>query len=214
MVDLTFLRKRIGMLLQTPSNFSLEAKSIVHRHKDVFDRSTIYTNERVSAMIAILLTYCVDAEALALLAAMRDFLAGDSRPLRESLSKTNLVLQTWNRDPWTDYGRSDEFFSCTGLGDYNAGNAPGFLADLNLNNLDVWNNGTRVGRIRFCLAKDTANQTILLLDCVDGTERMLASQKRFDSMMAGIKEFARSLCRVLFNYDVDFNTTPKNSFPM
>ena len=211
-VDLLFIRKRMRILLQDQANFDTEVKSIIKEHSDIFDRSNSeYGNERVSKMLNTLLMYCINPAAKIELVAMTDFIKGQCSSLRDLLSKTTLVVQTWNRDPWSDYGRSDEFFSCTSLGDYNAGNAPAFLSDLNLSNLDVWSNGSRVGRIRLCLIKDASNKTLLLLDCLDGTERALASQKKFELIMSSILEYARwlGIKEIKINYDVDFNATPK-----
>ena len=211
-VDLTFIRKKMGIFLQDQQKFSLPAKSIVKKHDTIFDRSnTEYSCDRVSSMIDILLTYCIDATTKTELSAMAEFVLGNRNPLKDILSKSTLVIQAWERDPWVDYGRSDELFSCTSLGDYNAGNAPGFLADLNLNNLDIWSNGARVGRIHLCLIKGDANNTILLLDCVDGTERIIGSKKKFELIMAAVTEYARWLGieKIKINYDIDYNNTPK-----
>lgn len=211
-VDLLFIRTRMKNLLQEQRHFSLAVKSIVKNHQDVFDRSnTDYTPDRVLGMLNILHSYCKDEMAKEELSAMVEFLSGDTNALKNILSKTSLVIKTWDRDPWTDYGRSDEFFSCTSLGDYNSGNAPAFLSDINLNNLDIWSNGARVGRIRLCLIKDEANHPLLLLDCVDGTERAIASQKKFELIMSAVIAYTRylNINSIKVNYDVDFNTTPK-----
>lgn len=211
-IDLDFIRKKMRILLQEPRFFSLEAKSIIKKHRDIFDRSnTEYTDERVFKMINALLSYCIDSTASAELCAMADFLKGNPSSLRDYLSQTDLVIQTWDRNPWIDYGRSDEFFSCTSLGDYNSGMAPAFLSDINLNNLDIWSHGARVGRLRLCLIKDASNKELLLLDCLDGTERSIASQKKFDIILSAVFAYASYLgiAHIKLNYDVDFNTTPK-----
>lgn len=211
-IDLIFIRKRLRNLLQQPKNFSLEAKTIVKKHESIFDRSNPeYSHDRVLNMINILLSYCVDSTVMNELSAMADFILGNHTPLKNILSKTSLVIQTWERNPWIDYARSDELFSCTSLGDYNSGNAPGFLSDLNLNNLDIWSHGSRVGRIRLCLINDASNNTILLLDCVDGTERVIGSQKKFELIIAAVLEYARwlGIAQIKVNYHVDFNATPK-----
>ena len=211
-VDLFYIRKRMGALLQDQQKFSIGAKTIVKQHQTIFDRSNAeYSDERVSNMIKVLLSYCVDEATQDELSAMLEFVSGNHRPLKNILSKTTLVVQTWERDPWSDYGRSDELFSCTTIGDYNVGNAPGFLSDLNLNKLDIWNNGARVGRIHLCLTKDAENNTVLLLDCVDGTERMLVSKKKFKLIMSSVLAYANwlGIHKIKINYDVDYNTTPK-----
>ena len=212
MIDLSFIRKRIGTLLQEPNNFSLASKSIIKNHAEIFDRSnTNYDGNRISNMLNILLNYCINSLVKEELIAMREFATGNHLPLRDFLSRSALVIQAWNRDPWVDYGRSDELFSCTSLGDYNAGNAPGFLADLNLNNLDIWSGGARVGRIHLCLVKNLSSDILLLLDCVDGTERIVGSKKKFEFIMTAVLDYARRLGikQVKVNCDVDFNTTPK-----
>lgn len=211
-VDLTYIRKRMGVLLQDPQNFSLEAKSIIKQHPMIFDRAnTVYDNERIANMITVLLGYCNGEDNQIELSAFAYFVAGNRTPLNDLLSKNNLVIQACERDPWSEYGRSDELFSCTSLGEYNAGNAPAFLADLNLSNLDIWNNGARVGRIHLCLIKDSLNDTLLLLDCVDGSERVIGSKKKFELVMASVMEYARwlGIKKMVVNYDVDYNTTPK-----
>ena len=211
-VDLSSIRKRLGTLLQNPLHFSLESKSIVKKHSDVFNRANkIYDAARIYNMVGILSEYCVDKSTMHELLALGDFIMGNQTPLRDFLSQESLVIQTWERDPWTDYGRSDELFSCTSIGDYNAGNAPAFIADINLNNLDIWSHGARVGRVRLCLVKDASDVPMLLLDCVDGTERVLASSKRFEFIMTAAIAYAKNLGikYIKLNYDVDFNTTPK-----
>lgn len=211
-VDISFIRKRIGCLLQHKENFSLEPKLIIKNHPLTFDRSNPdYPASRLCQMLTLLLQYCVEPISTTELQALLQFGSGQPFDLRNLLSQTELAIQVWNRDPWTDYGRSDELFSCTSLGDYNASNAPAFLADLNLNNLDLYSQGARVGRVRLCLAYDTTRTPILLLDCLDGTERVLASQKRFELIMRAVLAFARRLeiKTIKLNYDVDFNTTPK-----
>ena len=211
-IDLAFIRKRMGQLLQKPGQFSIEAKSIVKQHSIIFDRSNPeYSLDRVGKMVDTLLQYCVGPFTELELRAMAQFILGDSSSLRNFLSNTSLVLQVWGRDPWHDYGRSDELFSCTSLGDYNAGNAPGFISDLNLNNLDIWSNGARVGRVHLSLIKDLANNTLLLLDCVDGTERIIASKKKSALIMEAILAYARwiGIEQIKVNYDIDYNTTPK-----
>lgn len=211
-IDLSFIRKQMGILLQRGDSFSIASKSIIKNHAELFDRSNqLYDDNRIKNMLNTLLPYCIDPHVKNELIAMRDFIVGNQRPFRDILSQSTLVIQTWNRDPWVDYGRSDELFSCTSLGDYNAGNAPAFLADLNLNNLDIWSNGSRVGRIHLCLIKNLSNDILLLLDCVDGTERIVGSKKKFEFIMNAVLDYAHKLGikRVKVNYDVDFNTTPK-----
>ncbi len=211
-IDLSYIRNRMRLMLQDPKKFSIESKSIVKRHQTVFDRSnSVYSGERVLNMLSILLSYCIDEATVHELSAMADFISGHHNSLKNFLSKTTLVVKACERDPWIDYGRSDELFSCTSLGEYNAGNAPAFMADLNLNNLDIWSNGARVGRIHLCLIKDTENNPLLLLDCVDGSERIIESQKKFELVMAAVIEYARwlGLKQIKMNYEVDFNTTPK-----
>ena len=211
-VDLFYIRKRMGALLQDQSRFSIEAKTIVNKHRTIFDRSnTEYNDERVSGMIKVLLSYGIDEATNNELSAMLDFISGNHRSLKNILSKTTLVVQAWERDPWGDYGRSDELFSCTTIGDYNVGNAPGFLSDLNLNKLDIWNNAARIGRIHLCLTKDMENNTVLLLDCVDGTERMLISKKKFELILSSVLAYTNwlGINKIKINYDVDYNTTPK-----
>lgn len=211
-VDLSFIRKRMGILLQNPRNFSLEAKSIVKNHSNVFDRSNPdYNAERIFSMLDILLHYCINETVKVELSAMVAFVSNNRQPLKNLLSKETLVIQAWERDPWTDYGRSDELFSCTTLGDYNVGNAPGFLSDLSINKLDIFSNCARVGRIHLCLAKDTEDNTILLLDCVDGSERILVTKKKFELIMSAVFAYAKwlGISKIKINYDVDYNTTPK-----
>lgn len=211
-IDLTYIRKRMGSFLQKKNNFSLEAKSIVKKNSVIFDRSnTLYTSKRVKNMLDVLLSYCINENVKDELSAMQAFLLQNYEPLKELYSKSTLVIQAWERNPWRDYGRSDELYSCTSLGDYNAVHAPAFLADLNINNLDVWSNGVRVGRIHLALVKDIDNKPLLLLDCVDGTERMIASKKKYELIMEAILAYARwiNVTTIKVNYDVDYNTTPK-----
>ncbi len=211
-VDLTYIRKRLGVLLQDPRTFSLQPKSIVKNHPDIFNRDNPdYSSDRILKMVHILTNYCTDETIRIELLAFSEFLSGNRNALRNILSQKSLVVQVFERDPWTDYGRSDELFSCTSLGEYNAANAPAFLADLNLNHLDIWNLGARVGRIHLCLIKNECDETLLLLDCVDGSERIIGSQKKFELLMSSVMNYARwlGMSKIKINYDVDYNTTPK-----
>ncbi len=211
-VDLLFIRKCIGRLLQVKDKFSLEAKSIVKKHAELFNRSQPeYSSERILGMIDVLLTYCKDPIIKNELCLMAEFIVGQQDGFKNLLSQTTLVIKTWERDPWVDYGKSDELYSCTSFGDYNAANAPGFLADLNINHLDIWSAGSLIGRIHLCLIKDLADNTLLLLDCVDGSERMITSKKKFEFIMSAILAYAHwlGIKQVKINYDVDYNMTPK-----
>lgn len=211
-IDLVFIRKKIGKFLQNQCYFSLPVKTIIKKHSEIFDRSClVYDDKRVSNMIIILIEYCIESKVKEELYAMFDFVHGKVISYRNFLSNSSLVVQTWNRDPWGDYGRSDELFSCTSFGDYNSANAPAFLADLNITNLDIWSCKERVGRIHLCLVKDLKGQVILLLDCLDGTERIIESKKKINLIINAVFDYARYLgvSYIKFNYDVDFNATPK-----
>ncbi|MFA6303339.1 MAG: hypothetical protein WC627_09445, partial [Legionella sp.] len=67
------------------------------------------------------------------------------------------------------------------------------------------------GRIHLCLIKDAQNKELLLLDWVDGTERIIAGKKKSDLILEAIISYARWLgvAQIKANYDVDYNTTPK-----
>jgi len=162
-------------------------------------------------MVQALLKYCTDDDSRSTLEYMAYFLRGDSTPLRDHLSRKQLVIQSGERNPWHDYGRADELFSCTGIGQYAADNAPAFIADLNLVNLDVWSMGSRVGRIHLCLVKDKSDQPLLLVDCVDGSERIVESEKKLRSLLDAVYSFADwiGIAEIKFNCSVDFNLTPK-----
>ena len=91
------------------------------------------------------------------------------------------------------------------------GNAPLFLADLNLSNLDIYSHGARIGRVKFCLVRDINHNALLLLDCLDGSERMLTSKSKFNDILMAIKQYAHwlGITLIKLNYDIDFNATPK-----
>lgn len=210
-IDLPWLRKRLKTLLQD-QNFTVPVKSMIKNHEEIFDRSNSqYDQNRLSKMIDILSDYSNKPRVSEELSAMATFIKGNDRPLTDLLSNEALVIRSWERNPWVDYGRSDEFFSCTSLGDYNASNAPAFLADFNLTNLDLYANEKRIGRVRLCLVKDEEQKTLLLVDCVDGSERALSSQQKFEWVMDAILDYANwlGIAKIKFNYEVDFNATPK-----
>ncbi len=211
-ISLTYVRQRVSKLLQDKYRFSLEAKTMIKTHAAVFDRTnTDYDAPRVASIVNILLTYCVDEATTKELNAMYAFVLGNREPLKNWLSESALVIQTWERDPWFDYGRADELFSCTSLGDYNAANAPAFLTDLNLSHLDIWSQRQRVGRIHLALTRGTDHTIHLLLDCVDGSERVINSKKKLADILKAVKAYAGwlGLPTIKINYEVDFNTTPK-----
>ncbi|HRN69916.1 MAG TPA: hypothetical protein PLS49_01915, partial [Candidatus Woesebacteria bacterium] len=126
-------------------------------------------------------------------------------------NKGNLFVNTWARNPWLDYSRSDELFACTSIGDYASSNSPSFLADLNISNLDIWSNGNRIGRIHFYLLKDHDNRPVLLVDRINGSDRLMRHKKRLNELFDCIINYSQFLGfkRIFFNSKISYNNTPK-----
>lgn len=57
-------------------------------------------------MAAIVLFYCINQTISDELSLLIQFLSGNRFALRNFLSKSDLVIEAWERDPWVDYGRS------------------------------------------------------------------------------------------------------------
>jgi hypothetical protein len=211
-VDTAFIRNEFRKILSENGALTESAATLYRRYPDVFDRQNAdFSSERLGRIVEVLSRYAAKKETRQILAALGGFISGRPEQLRDRLSEETLFIETWARDPWFDYGRSDELFSCTSIGDASSTNAPGFLADINLNNLDVWSHGRRIGRVHLCLVRDVEEQPLVLFDCIDGSERMIERRMRLDLLMTAVLAYAKHLGirLVAINYDITFNSTPK-----
>lgn len=186
---------------------------LVQGNKALFNRQAEYGFDRLQAMIDVAFPGGDEAAALpGHLSAIRDWIDDHDRDrLRDRLSTQRMVIGSWHRDPWQDYSRSDEFFSCTGIGDYAVDNAPGYLLEPNLHRLFAWYQGRRIGRINLLAVADLDGKPGLLLDAVEGGGRLLQSEERVSDVLGGVAAFARrcGLDSYYINCKATYNTVPK-----
>jgi hypothetical protein len=189
-----------------------QIQSLVKSDRDLFSRSSnMQCPERACKVIDAILMSTDQQQLNADLKIIKSYIQGDIRPLRESYSKEEIFVETWSRDPWVDYGRSDELFSCTSIGDASAMHAPAILVDPNLSNLEVWLNGHRVGRVHLSLVLREGDEPFLMVDALEGSERMIQSPRRVKRIVDAIRDYANyvGLNSICFNSLIAYNNTPK-----
>lgn len=209
-LDEAYIRGEIRSFLKGVDGKSTSVLNVLRRRRELFDRNDPnYSSDRLKAILLALSD--VDTTQAGYLKDLYAFVSGRQEPLRSRLSKSGLIFQSWKRDPWTDYGRSDELFSCTSIGDYNGVQAPAILGDPTISSLDVWSAGRRVGRLRFSLAIDLRGCPRLILDCLDGSERIVERERRPSLIIDAALRYAKALGfeHLKINIDVEFNPTPK-----
>lgn len=188
-------------------------QTLVSRNKALFDRHVEYNETRLLSMIdAAFPRDSIESLEPENIASIRTYLHDKDREgFRERQSKQRGFISTWNRNPWQDYSRSDEFYSCTGIGDYAVNNAPGFLVEPNLCRLYVWYQGRRVGRINLIAVADIEGVPGLLLDGVEGGGRLLQSEERVLDILGSVSEFAKrcGLSTYYINCKATYNNVPK-----
>lgn len=188
-------------------------QTLVHRNKSLFDRHAEYTETRLRSMIDVAFPRdSVGSAEPENITSIRTYLDDkDWEGLRERQSRQRGFISTWNRNPWQDYSRSDEFYSCTGIGDYAVNNAPGYLVEPNLCRLYVWYQGRRIGRINLIAVADVKGAPGLLLDGVEGGGRLLQSEERVRDILDSVAEFAKrcGLSAYYINCKATYNNVPK-----
>ncbi|CAE6874636.1 hypothetical protein R69746_08686 [Paraburkholderia aspalathi] len=209
-VDVTFARMMLGEIMSLAIDKETKTK-LFNSYPQLFDRKTVYHRERVLAICTVLSNIVTSGPLAEKLSAIYHATIGNHDPLRNLLSSERLWVSLWKRDPWTDYGRSDQMFSCTGLGDYAADSGPSALADIAVNKLDVWDHNELVGRVNLCLVRDFSGQPYLLVDSLEGSDRILKVQAKAQDLMAAIRNFGAPFGEgnVLLNCRTSYNNTPR-----
>ncbi len=209
-IDNDYLRSLISNVIATSLQRS-ETQKLIAAHRTLFDRQTPYTLERIAALSEVVASHIEPSQKALLLHAIATFSSGDRAALRETLSADNIYLDLWDRSPLIDYGRSDEIFACTGIGDYGASNGPLALCDPGLARIRFWLRGNCVGRINLYAVFDEAGIPAILVDGLEGSDRIVQTQSRLKEIMKAICLFAAStrIPRLLLNCEVTFNHTPK-----
>ncbi|RON15386.1 hypothetical protein [Pseudomonas frederiksbergensis] len=188
-------------------------QTLVYGNKSLFDRNAEYTEARLRMMIDA--AFPKDSSEILVpedIASIRIYLDDQDREsFRDRQSRQRVFISTWNRNPWQDYSRSDEFYSCTGIGDYAVNNAPGYLVEPNLCRLYVWYQGRRIGRINLIAVADVEGAPGLLLDGVEGGGRLLQSEERMLDILGCVAEFAKrcGLSTYYINCKATYNNVPK-----
>ncbi|MNZ23816.1 hypothetical protein D3C78_409430 [compost metagenome] len=204
-------RTLIGQAIEATYD-KVARQSLVYRNKSLFDRHAEYTEARLRLMIDT--AFPIDSNGSRApedIASIRTYLDDHNREdLRDRHSKQRVFISTWNRNPWQDYSRSDEFYSCTGIGDYAVNNAPGYLVEPNLCRLYVWYQGRRIGRINLIAVADVEGTPGLLLDGVEGGGRLLQSEERVLDILGSVAEFAKrcGLRAYYINCKATYNNVP------
>ncbi|OGE31896.1 hypothetical protein A2631_02100 [Candidatus Daviesbacteria bacterium RIFCSPHIGHO2_01_FULL_44_29] len=216
-VDNNFIYEEIKKILLPSSYFKHNTKKIYNEQRSLIERikQSHETGDLVK-LIEYLKKICLSKEISGYLDDLKNYLKRSQNTFIDRYSKSDLFIKTWDRNPWNDYARSDELYACTSIGKSADLYAPVYLADINNNNLDIYNNNLRIGRIRLFLLKDTVGDQLLLIDCIDGSDRLMRNHKRLTLLLDSIKTYGRFLkiSKLFFNTDLMFNNTPKlfNSF--
>lgn len=211
-IDNNFIYEEIKKILLPSSYFKYSTKRIYfEQKKNIESIKSNPTKELLVPFIEFLLGICINQEIHNDLIGLKNYLESPSNLFLEKYSKNALFVQTWDRDPWVDYARSDELYACTSIGEATDYYATVYLADINNNNLDVYNNNLRIGRMHFFLVKDNSDKAILLFDCIDGSDRLMRNETRLNYLLESIKAYAKfvKITKIFFNTDLMFNNTPK-----
>lgn len=202
----------IKNMLIPNSYFSFKTRKIFALNRNLFTSiKKDYKTLDILKLISYLQNICINKNILNKLISFEKYLKNNKLELIKTYSEKDLLIKTWDRDPWIDYARSDELYSCTSIGKSADIYAPLYLADININNLDIWNNATRIGRIHLLLIKNEKNIPMLLIDSIEGSDRFMRNEKRLNYILNAILQYARyqNIENVLFNCDLTFNNTPK-----
>lgn len=205
-------RTLIGQAIE--ATYDKQARqTLVYQNKALFDRHAEYSEHRLRLMIDAAFPQGGDGSPVPEdIASIRTYLDDhDRQALRDRQSRQRVFISTWNRNPWQDYSRSDEFYSCTGIGDYAVNNAPGYLVEPNLCRLYVWYQGRRIGRLNLIAVADVEGTPGLLLDGVEGGGRLLQSEERVLDILGSVAGFARrcGLSAYYINCKATYNNVPK-----
>lgn len=211
-IDNRFIYEEIRKILLPSCYFKYNTKRIYfEQKKDIESIKLEPKSELLISFIEYLIKISTNKEVCDYLLKLKNYLVKPSSLFLEKYSVNNLFIKTWGRDPWVDYARSDELYACTSIGEATDYYATVYLADINTNNLDIYNNNLRIGRIHFFLVKDIFEKIILLFDCIDGSDRLMRNETRLNYLLESIKTYAKfiNVDRIFFNTDLMFNNTPK-----
>jgi hypothetical protein len=211
-IDNKFIYEELRKILLPSCYFKYNTKRIYNEQKEYIENLKIdpKTNLLIS-FINYLINICIDKEISDYLKSLKDYLRKPSDLFLKKYSDNNLFVKTWDRDPAVDYARSDELYACTSIGEATDFYATVYLADCINSNLDIYNNNLRIGRIHLFLVKNELDETILLVDCIDGSDRLMRNMTRLNYLLESIKTFSRfvKITKIFFNTDLMFNNTPK-----
>lgn len=207
-----FIYGEIKKTLIPNANYRFLTRKIYKMNQSLFEQNKKSSSEEsLSSLLGLLLLLAKNEKTKKLLISFKQFLKGDFAAVQELYSRNNLYMKIWDRDPWIDYARSDELYSCTSIGKSADIYAPCYLADININNLDIWTNNLRIGRIHLLLAKAEDESALLLVDSIEGSDRLMRNKKRLNMLYNGVLGYAKflSIDQILFNSNLQFNNTPK-----
>lgn len=211
-IDNQFIYEEIRKILLPSCYFQHNTKSIYNEQKATFQKIKLEPEtELVIFLIDYLISICINDNIKDYLHELKNYLNTPTHLFLKKYSKNGLFIKTWDRDPWIDYARSDELYACTSIGEATDLYATSYLADINNNNLDIYNNEMRIGRMHFFLVKDISDNVIILFDCIDGSDRLMRNETRLNYLLESIKTYATfvKIDRIIFNSDLMFNNTPK-----
>lgn len=192
-----------------PNNYYKDRRDKIFKDKSELFRILEQepSNPHILELIQYLSPICIDENTRQQLDRLKGVALGEKLAIINHYSANNILIKAWERNPWVDYGRSDELFACTSTGDYADIYGPSYLSDCNITNLDIINNSHRIGRIHLSLL----NNKTLLVDRVEGSERLLRGEKRLNIIFNSILAYAQftGQKKVIFNATQFFNNTPK-----
>lgn len=211
-VGIDYFRVLIGQAIEATYD-KISRKKLIYRNKTLFDRQTIYTENRLQKMIHAAFPYdSTESTFSDDMTSIRTYLKNhDRQGFRDRQSQKRIFISSWSRNPWQDYSRSDDFYSCTGIGDYAVKNTPGYLVEPNLCRLYVWYQGRRIGRINLVSVADIEGNPGILLDCVEGEGRLLQSEERVLDILNSVSAFTKrsGLDSFFINCKATYNNVPK-----
>ncbi|MCB4767052.1 hypothetical protein LGR54_00380 [Ancylobacter sp. Lp-2] len=208
--DITFARDELTSIMGGMLDRSSRIR-LVRSHPSLFDRSLIFTDDRISSICDILFEKTSDKHFYQRISALKNLVNGDDADMRRCRSANKLWFCLWRRDPWSDYGRSDRMYSCTGFGDYAADSAPLAMQDRTLNKIEIWDNNELTCRLNICLVTDQHRNVRLLVDSLEGSDKSIKNSKKFVDVFSAISDLASfsNIGGVLINVLASYNNTPR-----
>ncbi len=207
-----FIYSEIKKTLIPNCYYKFLTRKIFAINRNLFEKIKLHHNDGdILELITYLANVSINKEVTGKLLVYKELIEGNDSKFRQLYSNKDLYIKTWDRDPWIDYARSDELYSCTSLGKSADLYAPSYLSDISLTNLDIWNNDLRIGRIHLGLVKNQNDQMLILVDSIEGSDRLMRNNKRLESIYNAILNYSNyiGINKVFFNSELTFNNTPK-----